>query len=128
LYQALYQGGGERAVTALLDLYTLDAAGNPVRCADWVTWATSDFRVARTEVGSGYVSTIFLGWQSPRPGPARLFETMVCGLDGVEFEERHATRAEALIGHARAVAYARQQLDLAAAYAADHADDGPEAA
>ena len=106
----------------MLDLYTLDAAGNPVRCADWVAWATSDFRLARTEVGPGYVSTIFLGWRSPRPGPPLLFETMICGVDGLELEERYATRAEALAGHAQAVAVARAFL------AHERADDGPEAA
>lgn len=99
----------------MLELYTVDGTGAPVRCADWVTWATSDFRVARTEIGPGYVSTIFLGWRSPRPGPPLLFETMAVDVPGLELEERYSTRGEALAGHARAVEAARRAVDAAAA-------------
>lgn len=98
-----------------MDLYTLDEAGTPVRCADWITWAacaSKEFRLARTEVGDGYVSTIFLGWHDPKgrrkADPPLLFETMTIGVDGLDgVEERYATRAAALAGHWRAVATAR---------------------
>ena len=109
----------------MLTLYTLDkTTGAPVRCLDWVTWATTDFRLARTEVGTGYVSTIFLGWLAAHrhDDPPRLFETMICGIDGLDFEERYATRAEALTGHARAVEVARRAIVEAAG------SDGPQAA
>jgi hypothetical protein len=97
-----------RKAATMPDLYTLDGTGAPVRCADWATWAATDFRVARTEVGPGYVSTLFLGWTPARQGdgPPLLFETMVIGIEGIDWEERHPTRAAALAGHARAVAAA----------------------
>jgi hypothetical protein len=100
----------------MLDLYTLDRDGNPVRCADWVTWATTKFRLAHTPVGAGYVSTIFLGWEPGRrhADPPLLFETMILGIDGLDFEERYATRGAALEGHARAVTAARQAIVAAA--------------
>lgn len=99
-----------------MDLYTLNAAGHPVRCADWLAWAsTTEFRIARTPVGDGYVSTIFLGWRTPRDGqdPPLLFETMAVGIEGVDLEYRSATRAEALTAHTRAVAAARAVTEAA---------------
>jgi len=101
----------------MLDLYTLDATGHPVRCTDWITWAAStEFRLARTEVGPGYVSTLFLGWRPPgrrwHEEPPLLFETMAIGIDGLDLEERYATRAEALAGHARAVEAARRVVGV----------------
>ena len=91
-----------------MELFTLDASGVPRSCGnDWKAWAESDFTVARTVVGPGYVSTIFLGWRDPHRRPD-LFETMVFGIPELEGEEeRYATREAALAGHARHVARAR---------------------
>lgn len=102
----------------MLDLYTLDADGNPIRCADWVTWATTNFRLARTDVGTGYVSTIFLGWQAGRHAhadPPMVFETMTIGIPGRDGEsEAYPTRTAALAGHARHVVAARRAIVAAA--------------
>ena len=94
-----------------MDLYMLDAAGNPVRVPDTLTWGlwyeTADRQVARTEVGVATVSTVFLGLDH-RSGPRDpdlpiLWETMVFdgALDGEQ--ERYTSRAAALAGHAAMV-------------------------
>jgi hypothetical protein len=102
----------------MLELFRLNAEGVPEPCADWATWAAAgDARIARTEVGPGYVSTLFLGWRpwDRREDPPLLFETMALGIPGHEAEERYSTRADALAGHARHVQAA---VDALARYAA----------
>lgn len=55
--------------------------------------------VAKTPVGAGEVSTVFLGIEHV----GGIFETMTFGL-GEEFQRRYATYADALAGHAETVA------------------------
>lgn len=97
-----------------MELFTLTPDGVPVSCGtDWLAWADGPFTIARTDVGTGYVSTIFLGFN---PGPhdrPRLFETMTFGIPEREgYDERYLTRADALAGHARHVALARAIVGL----------------
>jgi hypothetical protein len=90
--------------------YVLDAAGEPVACADAVTWAqwfaTAERHVAQDmDEGDGAdavrVSTVFLGldhnWSGE--GPPVLWETLVMGgpLDGTM--RRYRSRADAFHGH-----------------------------
>ena len=59
-------------------------------------------RVARTNVGNGYVSTVFLGTDhSIEEGKFELYETMVFGIADPLGDEcwRYATREEAAGGH-----------------------------
>jgi len=95
------------------DKYVLDEAGNPVPCdnlLEWGRWfenAGSKRQVARDSVNGANVSTVFLGLDhSWGDGPPLLFETMIFGGPHDQYQERYSTRAEAIEGHARAVALA----------------------
>lgn len=73
----------------------------------WAYWfETADRQVARTELGSGLVSTVFLGLDHnhSRRGPPILFETMIFA-DGGEIVDmwRCSTWLEAEEQHKRAV-------------------------
>lgn len=95
------------------DKYILDARGEPVICRDLMAWArwfeANDDRrvVAQDTVGVVMVSTVFLGldhaWGHGRP---LLWETMIFGGAHDRYQERYASRAEAVAGHARALALA----------------------
>lgn len=110
-------------MTILIGLFILDVDGDPVRCLDVLAWAEwmwgsggSDERrrIALDHVGSIDVSTVFLGIDHGfRGGGPVLFETMIFGgrLDG--WQRRYSTRAEALVGHAEAVALASAMGGLA---------------
>jgi hypothetical protein len=98
----------------------IEVDGVPQPCADTVEWAkwwsTANRQVALTEVGRFYVSTVFLGIDH-NFGPAAvpiLYETMVFFEPGAavdDYQERYATRAQALVGHERAVAWARAKVE-----------------
>jgi hypothetical protein len=100
--------------------WILDANAEPMPCYDALTWARwfeniENRRVAATEVGPYSVSTVFIGidHRFGDPGAPLLWETMIFGGavalgDGGEHQERYASRAEALAGHERAVAKARE--------------------
>jgi hypothetical protein len=87
--------------------YILDGH-EPVEEPDLMRWAewmeANDRQIRLTVQGDVWVSTIFLGldhnWDE---GPPLLFETMVFGLTGDEYQERYSTWAEAEQGHANAV-------------------------
>lgn len=89
--------------------YVLDAEGNPVRCRDLMTWArwfqNADRSVAQTAAGGVRVSTVFLGIDHSfiRGQRPILYETMVFGGEQSGEQERYATRAEAIDGHAKMV-------------------------
>jgi hypothetical protein len=70
----------------------------------WARWfeKENNRRVDLTETAKGVVSTVFLGIGVD--DPPLLWETMVFGGEHNEYQERYATYAEALEGHARAVA------------------------
>lgn len=78
-------------------------------------WQHPTRRIVKQEkIGHLSVSTVFLGidhsftWHYKAPV---VFETMIFGLsDDEEYQERYCTWAEAEVGHARAVTYARAQL------------------
>jgi hypothetical protein len=88
-------------------LYILDAAGEPIRCEDSVTWGAwfdrADRCVAEDWIGSVRISTVFLGIDQGG-GPPLLWETMIYGETHYLYRRRYATRAEAEAGHAAAVA------------------------
>lgn len=80
--------------------------GKPISTNEYIAREKADRhwrRVAYTEVGESYVSTVLLGSDhSFGFGPPIIFESMVfpdCGEC-----ERYATRVEALEGHAQMVA------------------------
>jgi hypothetical protein len=98
--------------------YILDDAGNPVAVRDILEWGrwyeTADRTVCKTEVRPGVrVSTIYLGLDHGFGGRPLLYETMVFGLpDGSpleDYQERYATRAEAVAGHWRAVELVKKE-------------------
>lgn len=93
--------------------YVLSRRGVPQPVHDLLRWAQwfehAERRVARDEVGSAVVSTVFLGLDHGwRGGLPILFETMVFA-DGDRGGDcwRYATRSQALAGHARVVAQLR---------------------
>jgi hypothetical protein len=99
------------------DRYILDENGDPVPCPDLFDWGAwfeaADRHMACTAVNGLLVSTVFLGLDHAFHGGApELFETMIFPLDdegavncraALDYQERYATRAEAIAGHARAV-------------------------
>jgi hypothetical protein len=93
--------------------YILDAEGEPVACDDLHAWAqwmeTNDRGVARDEPVPGVlVSTVFLGVDHAHlGGPPVLWETMIFGFENDEYQERYTSKANALAGHAVALAIAR---------------------
>lgn len=93
----------------MTDKYILNAEGEPEPCDDLLRWArwieTADRHVGKDQIGDVKVSTVFLGLDhSFGNGPPLLLETMIFGGEHDGFCERYATRQEAIIGHARAVA------------------------
>jgi hypothetical protein len=111
--------------------YILDANGEAVpfegSVLEWAQWLEEDKRkVQQSNVGLYWVSTVFLGINHAfLPGqPPQVFETMIFtrwtiptkpgGIfkkpffhpHDLDYQERYATRAEALAGHKRAVRYA----------------------
>lgn len=96
--------------------YILDDNGNPVLETDLMTWArwfedVNNRTVAHDELPGGIlVSTVFLGLDHNFFGSSRpiLYETMVFGGPLDQEQERYATRDEALAGHARWLAQAKE--------------------
>lgn len=94
--------------------YILNEHGEPARCDDLYAWSEwfeqsdAERRIARDEVGDDVkVSTVFLGLDHSFGNAApMLFETMIFGGPHDDYQERYATRDEAVAGHARAVALA----------------------
>jgi hypothetical protein len=93
----------------MTDKYILEN-GEPVPCDDLLAWGRwmenqEQRRVAYDEIRGCRVSTVFLGlnhnWGE---GPPLLFETMIFGGAHDQFQERAATKAEALQIHERAKA------------------------
>ena len=96
--------------------YILDANGQPVEEADlfkWAEWLESadERHVADEQLTNGvWVSTVFLGLDhSFGAGPPLLYETMIFGGPHDQYQERYATRAEALAGHIKAVELAKAE-------------------
>ena len=93
--------------------YILDDEGNPVECNDLMKWGrwfemADNMRiVGKNFIGDVHVSTVFLGMDHNFGyGESRepiLYETMIFGGKHNDYQERYATRAEAIEGHARAL-------------------------
>jgi hypothetical protein len=95
----------------MMAYYTLDRDGKtPLLCGDLLEWAKwfekTDRSVADDTFGPVRVSTVFLGLNHNffRAGPPVLWETMIFGGRHDEYMERYSSYAQALEGHARAVA------------------------
>lgn len=106
-------GQTQPIVPRLLDrplTYILDDHGNPVEEPDIATWGLwfqdheEARRVAADDVGEVRVSTVFLGMDHSHFGAVPLlYETMIFGGENDMWQDRYATREEALAGHAEAV-------------------------
>jgi len=93
--------------------YILNDEHEPVPESDLIKWAewfenVENRRVAREDVGDGYVSTVFLGldhnfWG----GPPILFETLVSATNEIT---RHCTWWEAIAFHDQAVMVQRASV------------------
>ncbi len=89
--------------------YILDENGNPKPVPDVITWAmwfeSNDREVAYTEKEDGvFISTVFLGIDHSFGGDKPLlFETMIFGGDNDGYQDRYATKEEALAGHEEAL-------------------------
>jgi hypothetical protein len=92
----------------------LDKDKNPIPCdsseAGQLFNEADQRRVAATNVGKMWVSTVFLGldhsWDPE--GPPILFETMIFNGPWNEWQERYATWDEAVAGHEEAVRIAKR--------------------
>lgn len=77
----------------------------------WARWLeTADRHVAQDFLpGDVRVSIVFLGLDHgfDFKGPPILFETMIFGGEHDQYQDRYATRDEALAGHAKALALAK---------------------
>lgn len=99
-----------------MNKYILDDNGDPVPCTDvleWARWfeaAGEKRQLARDELGEVLISTIFLGidhsWSG---GPPILWETMIFDGQGDEYQERAATKEEALENHYMAIQIAMER-------------------
>lgn len=92
--------------------YVLGVDGEPVKVDDLMVWAewfeSANRQVASDSVGDVIVSTVFLGldhnWNNG--GDPVLWETMIFGGSHDGYCDRYSSRAEALAGHASALAMA----------------------
>jgi hypothetical protein len=92
------------------DFYILDDNGEPVPCADTLTWGMwrrqnpDKWKIARDEINSVIVSTVFLCMNhSYGDGPPVLWETMIFGGARDGYQDRYTSRADAVAGHAKAI-------------------------
>lgn len=78
---------------------------------EWAKWFEKGNRhVAYTVLGVRTISTVFLGIDySFGFGDPLLFETMIFGPDGDEYQERYCTYEEAEAGHKEAVELATRR-------------------
>jgi hypothetical protein len=89
--------------------YILNEIGEPQECTDileWGMWMQGPQRVvAKDEINGVRISTVFLGIDHRFGfGEPILFETMIFGGAQDQYQERYCTKAEAIAGHAQAVA------------------------
>ncbi len=96
--------------------YILDADGKPQLEPDWDRWLAwmeaNDQPLAETQVTAGVVvATRFMGLDQRRSniGAPVLWETMIFGGPHDLHHVRYTSRAAALQGHERAVAFAKEQ-------------------
>jgi hypothetical protein len=101
-----------------LHLYVLDDESNPHRVEDieaWAEWMNGrDQTLAHTRVSADVqVTTEFLGNDQRRTktGAPLLWETMISGGRHHRHQVCYASRADALLGHQRAVALAKAESD-----------------
>lgn len=94
--------------------FVLDDAGNatPAGLMEWARWleTAGERRVlGRSKIGDVVVSTVFVGLDMRMlpGGPPLLWETMIFGGPEDQWQERYASKAEAIAGHARAVRIAK---------------------
>jgi hypothetical protein len=99
-------------------LYILDKHGKPKAVTDTMKWAawfeTYDRVIAVDDITSKiYVSTVFLGIDHnfTGEGPPVLWETMIFNGARDGYQERHASKRDALAGHERAIRVARGEND-----------------
>jgi hypothetical protein len=96
------------------DHYILHSDGS-MTTVDLMTWAEwfengENRRVAFDEMPDGsVVSTVFLGIDHnfSLEGPPILFETMILGGPHDQYQDRYATKDEAIAGHAKALRIAQ---------------------
>lgn len=94
--------------------YILNEDGSVRLEPDLMVWAewfeTAKRHVALDELPGGVkVSTVFLGLDHSFgfSGAPILFETMIFGGEHDQYQDRYATREEAIAGHAKALALAK---------------------
>lgn len=93
----------------MAERYTMDDNGEAHVCSDLLTWArwmeNADRHICKTETENGVtISTVFLGLNHSFYDVGQLlFETMIFGGDHDQYQERYATKQEAIEGHMWAV-------------------------
>lgn len=97
-----------------MDHWMLDDDGNAVMEPDLIKWArwfeTANRKLAQDIVGAVRVSTVFLGLDHgfvPEEPPI-LWETMIFGGEHDLWQDRYASKADALAGHAAALKMVQQ--------------------
>jgi hypothetical protein len=98
------------------DMYVLDGNGNPVQEPSVMAWKkfmsnNEARRVAFDDIGDVRVSTVFLGVDSGYGGGKPvLWETMIFGGKHDAYQDHYTSRAEALLGHEKAVGMVRPKI------------------
>lgn len=98
------------------DKYILNEYGEPTPCNDLLAWGrwmqAAERHVAKDQISDDVsVSTVFLGLDhSFGGGVPILYETMIFGGPHDQYQDRYATKEEALAGHAVAVELAKSPL------------------
>lgn len=99
------------------DHYILNDDGTITTVPDLLTWARafekSSRQIANDQLPENVrVSTIFLGIDHnfALDGPPLLFETMIFGGPHDQYQDRYATKEEAIAGHAKALALAKGEV------------------
>lgn len=97
--------------------YILNADRTPMQEPDILKWAKwfedlGEMVVAVTNLSTfgERVSTVFLGLDHNflGDGPPILWETMILGIDGLDYQKRYTSEADAKIGHDEAVRIAHE--------------------
>jgi hypothetical protein len=97
-------------------MYILDENHHPVPTNDHLVWGRffqnlANRTVAKTEIGSIEISTVFIGIDHSFSSPVPiLFETMIFGGDLDNHTRRYATWEEAEAGHEEAIAKVERNL------------------
>lgn len=99
---------GKQVVPIDVDLKTEAGQKEYLRWASW--FQSADRRVSVDEIGDARISTVFLGLDHSWSSRPLWFETRIFGGPHDQHQDRYSTWEEAISGHEKAIALAREGL------------------